>query len=145
MKRTIMIADKIYNDRVVIPLKTLKGICFEDLIDITVGFSKDDDNPGKIENIIGRVTDVKEEDGELITDIEFCRDNKVVKDIIKNPDDYFFYPRFTLTPICSQCGEDFRDCEHFFDRAYVIAKDIKIDFVGVIPKKDDKVKCELKE
>lgn len=40
---------------------------------------------------------------------------------------------FSLTPECSFCGEDFRACEHFFDEAHIIARDINCFEQSIVP------------
>lgn len=33
---------------------------------------------------------------------------------------------FDFTPECSKCGKDFRRCTHWFDKAHIIARDVKV-------------------
>jgi hypothetical protein len=40
---------------------------------------------------------------------------------------------FELDPICSECGKDFRYCEHWFDEAHVIAKNCRCYEQSIVP------------
>jgi hypothetical protein len=44
---------------------------------------------------------------------------------------------FDMTPECSECGEDFRRCPHWFDEAHIIARDIDIHEVSLVSRGAD--------
>lgn len=45
---------------------------------------------------------------------------------------------FEFNPECSLCGEDFWTCEHWFDEAHVIARDMNIHELSIVTKGADK-------
>ena len=80
-----------------------------------------------IEFVVGRIVETDIEDDNLIATAEFLEGF--------NPKNYNVEIAFTLTPICSKCGGDFRECEHWFDEAHIIAKDIEVEEVYLVDKK----------
>lgn len=44
---------------------------------------------------------------------------------------------FDMTPECSECGEDFRRCPHWFDEAHIIARDVDIHELSLVSRGAD--------
>jgi hypothetical protein len=44
---------------------------------------------------------------------------------------------FNFYPECSECGEDFRGCEHWFDTAHIIARDIEVFELSLVTRGAD--------
>ncbi|MDP3065486.1 MAG: hypothetical protein Q8N08_02010 [Methanobacteriaceae archaeon] len=44
---------------------------------------------------------------------------------------------FDLTPECSKCGKDFRKCNHLFNEAHVIARDVKVYELSLVTRGAD--------
>lgn len=89
------------------------------------------DHKFSVDSIVGKITDTKlamddktKSQGVkyqgFVADKELA--TKIQKGLITNVS-----IGFGLTPICSTCGEDFRDCQHDFSNAHVVARDVACD------------------
>ncbi len=76
--------------------------------------------------VIGEVISCGIKEGQLQTIVDVENDPRYVGLIPK--------PEVEFTPICSECGKDFRDCNHWFDKAFIVAKDVKLKEIKLVPK-----------
>ena len=111
------------NGTVEIPNAELKNIK-----DSLVGVRLMKDHSRSVDDIVGRIQETRldydEEVGKAgVRYLGYTYDEQLNKKIKQQLIDNVSIG-FTLTPICSKCGEDFRDCAHFFDEAHIVAKDV---------------------
>jgi hypothetical protein len=101
-----------------IPKRELEDIDLDKVKSWKIGRDFDTDE------IVGEVTTIEVNENEILIEAEI--------------DQYEITPSVVFTPICSKCGRIFHECDHWFDEAHVIAKDIKLCSVGFIPKRVDR-------
>lgn len=95
------------------------------------------DHELKTDNIVGRVLDTRTAINANVHKRgvkyrAFVDDPKLEKQIEKGLVDSLSIG-FSLVPECSECGEDFRECPHWFDSAHVIARDCSVHELSVVP------------
>lgn len=95
------------------------------------------DHELKTDNIVGRVLDTRTAINANVHKRgvkyrAFVDDPKLEKQIEKGLVDSLSIG-FSLAPECSECGEDFRECPHWFDSAHVIARDCSVHELSVVP------------
>jgi len=93
------------------------------------------DHENSVDNIVGKVNMAEPTDDNgtyavkysAIVDHDDPIASKIQKGLIQNVSIGFHF-----TPICSECGEDFRKCGHWFDEAHIIAKDISCHELSLV-------------